>query len=110
MSGVLIHSQVKSSVDADFSPRTFCLWNRPRSRQGADTADGLCAGRKTRSKNDKLIPLSRCRAAGHALAGKRIAVGVRCRVSVAESFEKGHDLVLLMISQAEVTERHIDVV
>jgi hypothetical protein len=44
-----LNTSWKSTRSSRF--RAFCLWNRPRSRHGGDTADGLCAGRKRRSRN-----------------------------------------------------------
>src|ERR1700730_17497465 len=92
------------------------LWDR-RRRQWRCLADRRCAGRQRRSRDKFAIPLPRRRTigicggvAGHATTGKGITVGVRCRETVRECFQKRDDLVFLFIRQAEHTRRRVEVV
>src|SRR5882724_9789469 len=85
------------------------LWNR-RVGPRRDTADVRCARRKRRSRDKELITLDRCQTSGHALTRKGIDVGVRCCETVREGLQEGHDQILLLIRQAEITDRHVNVV
>src|SRR5439155_27185555 len=71
-------------------------------------ADRRCAGRKWRSRNQRLITLSFSRTAGHARPGVGIPVGVRSRKTIRECSQKCNDLVLLLIRQAEFARGHVD--
>ncbi len=83
------------------------LWNR-RIGDRRDVADRRCAGRKWRSRDQRLITLSFSRTAGHARPRKGIPVGVRSRETICQCLQKCNDLVLLLIRQAELTNRHVD--
>src|SRR6201987_1621397 len=92
------------------------LWYR-RRRQWRCLADRRCAGRQRRSRDKFAIPLPRRRTIGicggvegHATTGKGIAVRVRCRETVRESFQKRDDLVFLLIRQAEHPRRCVEIV
>src|SRR6266851_8110928 len=90
-------------------PFSACLLYR-RIRKGKDTADRRCAGRKWRSRDQGLITLSFSRTAGCARTRKSIPVGVGSRETICECFQKFNNLVLLLVRQAEITSRHVDVV
>ena len=85
------------------------LRNR-RRRQGRDTADACRAGRKRRSRDEGLITLRLGRVTGLAGTRKGVAVRVGCRKAIRECLHEGNDLVFLMVRQAEITGRHIDIV
>src|SRR5260370_3273945 len=94
----------------------FELLNR-RTGDRRHAADTRCARRKGRSWDKATITLPRrrtigvrCRVTGHARTRKGIDVGVRSRKSVRECLKEGNDLVLLLISQAEITGGHVDIV
>jgi hypothetical protein len=95
----------------------IALRNRIRPRQRCNTAYGRCAGRQRRCRDKFAIPLPRrrtisiCgRVAGHTGASKGVAVGVRRRETVGERFQKGDDLVFLLIRQAEHPGRCVEIV
>src|SRR5882762_5985382 len=84
----------------------------PNRRIGnrSDAADRRCAGRKRRRGDEKRIPLGRRITTRHALTRERIPVGIRFCEPVREGLQEGDDLVLLLIRQAEITGRHVDIV
>src|SRR4029077_692685 len=89
--------------------QSFALWNR-RIGYRRDAADLRYAGRKRRSRDEELITLGCCRTAGHASTRKGIDVGKRCCETVRECLHEDHEQVLLPIRQAEITDRHVEVV
>src|SRR6266446_1538581 len=86
------------------------LWNGHRTGHGRDIADSRCAGRQRRSRDEEPVALRRSRATGHASTAKGIAVRVRSREAIRECPQKDNDLVLLVIRQAETSDRHVEVV
>src|SRR6266404_7004230 len=97
------------------------LWNRERPGQRRDTANIRRARElsKTPSRDESLITLGRCRLTGQggrALTGKGIDVlvgtdgGVGRVETIRQRLQKGYDLVLLLIRQAEHTGGHVEVV
>ncbi len=54
--------------------------------------------------------MSRSRTTFHASTRKGISVGVRSREAIRERLQESNDLVLLLIRQAELTGRHVDIV
>src|SRR2546425_6756681 len=93
---------------------TFCsrdaLWNRHRTRQRIDSTDSRRARRKWRSRDERLVTLSPGRTTRHANTCKGIAVGVRSRETIRECSQEDDDQVLLVIRQAETTDRHVEIV
>jgi hypothetical protein len=47
---------------------------------------------------------------GHALTREGIDVRIWCCETVREGLQEDHDQILLLIRQAEITDRHVDVV
>ncbi len=102
----------------------LALRNRLRSGERRYAADSRCARRQWRRSRDKeVVPLPRRRTigicggvAGHAATSKGVDVGVgtHARVrwveAVIQCLHDDHELVLLLIRQAEITDRHVDVV
>jgi hypothetical protein len=86
------------------------LRNRLRAGKRRDVADRRCARRKRRSRDQELIFLGLSRTTLHATTRKGIPVGIRSGETVRECLQEGDDLVLLLIRQAELTNRHVDVV
>src|SRR5437588_2465777 len=101
---------VPVSVPLVHCVRRLILWNGVRAGHGRDTADSRRAGGKRRSRDNGLITLRRSRATGHASAGVGIAVSVRSRETIRQRLQEDDELVLLVIRQAEITDRHVDVV
>src|SRR6266404_5110506 len=113
----------RSSMGAARGPHTVLpLWDRHRG-QRRDTADIRCARElgQTPSWDDGLVTLGRCRNTGRgdrALTGKGIDVLVENtgdgRVSRVETvrleLQSKHEQVFLRVRQAEVADRHVDVV
>ena len=94
----------------------FELRNR-RTSGRRRAADHRCTRRKGRSWYKAPITLPRrrtigvrYRVTGHARTCKDIDVGVRSRKSVREGLKERNDLVLLLITQAEITGGHVDIV
>src|SRR3981081_3502325 len=79
-------------------------------RHRRDTADRRCAGRERRRRDKELIPLRRRRTTGHERTRKGVDVGKRCCETVREGSQEDHDHVLLAIRQAELPNRHVEVV
>ena len=97
-------------------PVRFELRNR-RTSGRRRAADHRCTRRKGRSWYKAPITLPRRRTigvrdrvTGHARTCKDIDVGVRSRKSVRECLKERNDLVLLLITQAEITGGHVDIV
>src|SRR5207245_6353403 len=109
---VIVIASVRSSPFMDVLVRrlaTVQLRNR-RIGNRRDAADRRRAERKRRRGNEKLIPLGRRRTTEHAHTRKRVPVGIRFCEPVREGLQEGDDLVLLLIRQAEITGRHVDVI
>src|SRR5258705_5062979 len=85
------------------------LWN---SRTGSrrDSADSRCAGWERRSRDKEVISLRRSRTTLHAYTRKGIDVWVTSRETIRECHQKRNDLVLLLIRQAELAGRHVEIV
>jgi hypothetical protein len=56
------------------------------------------------------LPWVCCRTACHTPTRKGIPVGVRCCETVRERLHEGHNQILLVIRQAEIADRHVDIV
>src|SRR6267378_4047911 len=87
------------------------LWYRMRRGQRRSLADSRCARwQRHRSGDERAIALGRSRTAGHTGAGKGTDVRIRCRETIRKRLQEGNDLVLLRIVQAEVSDRHVEIV
>src|SRR5258705_4431790 len=81
-----------------------------RAGQRGNSADLRRAGReRLRSRDERLIPLRGRRPTGRASTGEGIAVGVRRGEAVRERLQERDDLVLLLIRQAEIAGRTVEV-
>jgi len=80
------------------------------SRERRNATDGRGARWQGRRGDKGVVTLRRSRTTSHAHAGVRIDVGIRSCEAVRERLEEGHDLVLLRIGQAQLTNRHVKVV
>src|SRR5207245_1697594 len=80
-----------------------------RAGRRRDATDLRRAGRKRRSRDEGIIALRGRRTPRHASAGKRIPIGVRCGEAVRERLQERDDLVLLLIRQAEIAGRTVEV-
>src|SRR5713101_900348 len=100
----------------------FGLRNRRRGKR-RDAADSRCAGRKWRSWDKGSITLPRRRTIGvrrrvtgtaRTRKGIDVGVGTDAGVSrvetVVQCLHDDHELVLLLIRQAEFTDRHVHIV
>src|SRR6267378_1471252 len=108
-----------SLASSTFAIRPFSVLPLRNGRIGhrRNTADLRCARRKRRSRNKPPVTLPRRRTirvrrrvTGHASTRKGIAVGVRGRETIREGLQEGHDLVLLLVRQGEITGRHVEIV
>src|SRR6266446_5393746 len=102
----------------------LALRNRLRSGERRYAADSRCARRQWRRSRDKeVVTLPRRRTigicggvAGHAATSKGVDVGVGTHAGVSrvktvrKVLHDDHELVLLLIRQAKITDRHVDVV
>jgi len=87
----------------------FALFNWGRPGQRLNTTDRRGARRQGHGRRDNgRITLGRSRTTRHGLTGKGVPVRVRCLIAVRQGFQEGHDLVLLLIGQAEIAGRHAD--
>jgi hypothetical protein len=94
-------------------PCTRRLGMASRNRHGGEwrnPADFCRTGRKFRSRNNGFVTLRASRAAFHASTRKGIAVWVWDREAICERLQEDHDLVLLVIRQAQGAGGHVKVV
>ena len=77
---------------------------------GRDVADLAGTGRKWRSRDQELITLSRGRTTAPASTREGITAGIGPGETIRECLQERNDLVLLRIRQAELANRHVDVV
>src|SRR5437667_899724 len=80
-----------------------------RAGKRRDATDLRRAGRKRRSRDEELVALRGRRATGHASPSKGVDVGVRRGEAVRERLQERDDLVLLLIRQAEIAGRTVEV-
>src|ERR1700757_1502574 len=91
-------------------PPLSVLLRNGHSGEWWNVADNTRARRKWRSRDKELITLSCCHTACHAPTGIDILVRVRSRVTIRECLEESNDLVLFLIRQTEIADRHVLIV
>src|ERR1700722_11530307 len=86
------------------------LWYSGRG-QGRSLANSRCARRQRhRSFDERAIALGVSRTARHTGTGKGADVRIRCREAIRERLQEGNDLIFLRRRQAEVSDRHVEIV
>src|SRR5580704_12031799 len=102
----MLHVCSSSRASASQHVALWDSWTRDRR----NAANSRGASRKLRSRDEHPIPLGRRRTTFHASACEGIDVGIRCGEAVRKRFQENDELVLLLIRQVELTDRHVQVI